>query len=156
MRACPGCGEQAPEGARFCPVCGTALFAAPVPEGLRKVVTIVFCDLVGSTKLAEELDLETLRQVLARYFDAMSEVLMRHEGAIQQFIGDAVLAVFGMPTVHEDDAVRAVRAAAEMRVGAAGAERAARPALGRPAAGSNGGRHRRGDRREHCGRREPS
>ena len=115
MRACPGCGEQSPEGARFCPVCGTALFATPVPQGLRKVVTIVYCDLVGSTKLAEQLDLETLRQVLARYFEAMSEVLMRHEGAIQQFIGDAVLAVFGMPTVHEDDAVRAVRAADEMR-----------------------------------------
>ncbi len=115
MRACPGCGEQAPAAARFCPVCGTALFAAPLPEGLRKVVTVVFCDLVGSTKLAEQLDLETLRQVLARYFDAVSEVLMRHEGAIQQFIGDAVLAVFGMPTVHEDDAVRAVRAAAGMR-----------------------------------------
>src|SRR3954452_1910402 len=115
MRACPGCNEQAPAAARFCPVCGTALFAAPMPEGLRKVVTIVFCDLVGSTRLAEELDLEKLRQVLARYFDAMSEVLMRHEGTILQFIGDAVLAVFGVPAVHEDDAVRAVRAAADMR-----------------------------------------
>jgi class 3 adenylate cyclase len=115
VRVCPGCGEQPPGAARFCPVCGTALFATPAPQGLRKVVTVVFCDLVGSTKLAQELDLEQLRQVLARYFDAMSEVLMRHEGAIQQFIGDAVLAVFGMPTVHEDDAVRAVRAADEMR-----------------------------------------
>jgi class 3 adenylate cyclase len=115
VRACPGCGERAPEGARFCPVCGTALVATPTPQGLRKVVTIVFCDLVGSTKLGEELDPETLRQVLARYFEAMSEVLMRHEGAIQKFIGDAVMAVFGMPTVHEDDAVRAVRAADEMR-----------------------------------------
>jgi class 3 adenylate cyclase len=76
---------------------------------------VVFSDLVGSTRLAEQLELETLRQVLARYLDAMSEVLMRHEGAIQQFIGDAVLAVFGMPAVHEDDAVRAVRAAAGMR-----------------------------------------
>jgi len=92
-----------------------ALFAPPAAQGLRKVVTVVFCDLVGSTRLGEELDPETLRQVLARYFEVMSEVLMRHEGAIQQFIGDAVLAVFGMPTLHEDDAVRAVRAADEMR-----------------------------------------
>lgn len=115
MRACPACGHQAPQSAKFCPVCGSALQTAPLPAGLRKVVTIVFCDLVGSTKLAEELDLEKLRQVLERYFDAMTEVLMRHEGAVQQFIGDAVLAAFGMPTVHEDDAVRAVRAADEMR-----------------------------------------
>ncbi len=115
MRACPSCGEQAPEEARFCPVCGTALGSAPAAQGLRKIVTIVRSDLVGSTKLGEALSPETLRQVLARYFDAMSEVLMRHEGASQRFIGDAVMAVFGIPTVHEDDALRAVRAASEMR-----------------------------------------
>jgi class 3 adenylate cyclase len=87
----------------------------PAPQGLRKVVTIVFCDLVGSTKLGEQLDPETLRQVLGRYFEAMSEALMRHEGVIEKFIGDAVMAVFGIPTVREDDALRAVRAADEMR-----------------------------------------
>jgi class 3 adenylate cyclase len=87
----------------------------PAPQGLRKVVTIVFCDLVGSTKLGEQLDPETLRQVLARYFEAMSEALMRHEGVIEKFIGDAVMAVFGIPTVREDDALRAVRAADDMR-----------------------------------------
>ena len=87
----------------------------PTALGLRKIVTIVRSDLVGSTKLGEGLSPETLRQVLARYFDAMSEVLMRHEGASQRFIGDAVMAVFGIPTVHEDDALRAVRAANEMR-----------------------------------------
>ncbi|MET0729873.1 MAG: AAA family ATPase, partial [Solirubrobacterales bacterium] len=96
-------------------MCGTALGTAPAAQGLRKIVTIVRSDLVGSTKLGEELSPETLREVLARYFDAMSEVLMRHEGATQRFIGDAVVAVFGIPTVHEDDALRAVRAANEMR-----------------------------------------
>jgi class 3 adenylate cyclase len=78
-------------------------------------VTIVFCDLCDSTKLGERLDPETLRQVIASYFEAMSEALNRHEGAIEKFIGDAVMAVFGTPTVREDDALRAVRAAAEMR-----------------------------------------
>ncbi len=96
-------------------MCGTALGTGPTALGLRKIVTIVRSDLVGSTKLGEGLSPETLRQVLARYFDAMSEVLMRHEGASQRFIGDAVMAVFGIPTVHEDDALRAVRAANEMR-----------------------------------------
>jgi class 3 adenylate cyclase len=96
-------------------VCGTALRTAPTAQGLRKIVTIVRADLVGSTKLGEGLSPETLSQVLASYFDAMSEVLMRHEGASQRFIGDAVMAVFGIPTVHEDDALRAVRAANEMR-----------------------------------------
>ena len=96
-------------------MCGTALGSTPTAHGLRKVVTIVQSDLVGSTKLGEELDPETLREVLARYFEAMSDVLMRHEGASQRFIGDAVMAVFGIPTVHEDDALRAVRAAIEMR-----------------------------------------
>jgi class 3 adenylate cyclase len=96
-------------------VCGTALGTAPVAQERRKVVTIVLSDVVGSTKLGERLDPETLRQVLARYFEAMSEVLMRHEGASQRFIGDAVMAVFGIPTVHEDDALRAIRAANDMR-----------------------------------------
>jgi class 3 adenylate cyclase len=96
-------------------VCGTALVGLPAPQGLRKVVTIVFCDLVDSTKLGEQLDPEALRQVVARYFEAMSEALMRHEGVIEKFIGDAVMAVFGIPTVREDDALRAVRAADEMR-----------------------------------------
>ena len=96
-------------------MCGTALRTTPTAQGLRKIVTIVRADLVGSTKLGEGLSPETLSQVLASYFDAMSEVFMRHEGASQRFIGDAVMAVFGIPTVHEDDALRAVRAANEMR-----------------------------------------
>jgi class 3 adenylate cyclase len=115
MPTCPNCGEETPERARFCPVCGVAQTEVPGPQGLRKVVTIVFCDLCDSTKLGERLDPETLRQVIASYFEAMSEALNRHEGAIEKFIGDAVMAVFGTPTVREDDALRAVRAAAEMR-----------------------------------------
>jgi class 3 adenylate cyclase len=78
-------------------------------------VTIVFCDLVGSTSLGESLDPESLQQVLARYFETMSGALKRHGGTIEKFIGDAVMAVFGIPTAREDDALRAVRAAVEMR-----------------------------------------
>jgi len=96
-------------------VCGLALAEVPAPEGVRKVVTIVFCDLIDSTKLGERLDPEALRQVIARYFEAMSAALTRHGGAIEKFIGDAVMAVFGTPAVREDDALRAVRGANDMR-----------------------------------------
>src|SRR5512133_2854191 len=92
-----------------------ALAEVPAPEGVRKVVTIVFCDLIDSTKLGERLDPEALRQVIARYFEEMSAALTRHGGAIEKFIGDAVMAVFGTPSVREDDALRAVRAAPDMR-----------------------------------------
>ena len=115
MRGCPSCGAKTPDGARFCPDCGFALGAGPAPEGHRKVVTIVFCDLVDSTALAERLDPEMLRQVIAQYFRSVSAVLEGHQGAIEKFIGDAVMAVFGVPAVREDDALRAVRAAAGMR-----------------------------------------
>jgi class 3 adenylate cyclase/tetratricopeptide (TPR) repeat protein len=82
---------------------------------LRKTVTVVFCDLVGSTALAERLDAEALRHLLGRYYAGMRAVLERHGGLVEKFIGDAVVAVFGVPVVHEDDALRAVRAAVEMR-----------------------------------------
>jgi class 3 adenylate cyclase/tetratricopeptide (TPR) repeat protein len=81
----------------------------------RKIVTIVFSDVIGSTSLGEQLDAEALRRVMARYFDEMRSILERHGGPVEKFIGDAVMAVFGIPTAHEDDALRAVRAAAEMR-----------------------------------------
>ncbi len=115
MRGCPSCGADTPEGARFCPACGRALTSGPPPQGLRKIVTVVFCDLCDSTQLGERLDPETLRQVISSYFGAMSGVLERYEGAIEKFIGDAVMAVFTVPRVREDDALRAVRAAADMR-----------------------------------------
>src|ERR1700675_4415234 len=82
---------------------------------LRKTVTVVFCDVTGSTTLGERLDPESLRRVMGRYFDEMKAALERHGGTVEKFIGDAVMAVFGIPYVHEDDALRGVRAAAEMR-----------------------------------------
>jgi class 3 adenylate cyclase/tetratricopeptide (TPR) repeat protein len=78
-------------------------------------VTVVFCDVIGSTQLGEKLDPESLRRVMARYFDVMREVIVRHGGTVEKFIGDAVMAVFGVPVLHEDDALRGVRAALEMR-----------------------------------------
>ena len=78
-------------------------------------MTVVFCDLIDSTPLGQELDAETYRRVLSRYFIEGSQVLERHGGTVEKFIGDAVMAVFGIPTVHEDDALRAVRAASELR-----------------------------------------
>jgi class 3 adenylate cyclase/tetratricopeptide (TPR) repeat protein len=113
VAACEQCGEpQASERARFCSFCGAPL-AARVET--RKTVSIVFCDLVGSTDLGGRLDPESVRALLARYFAAMREALERHGGTIEKFIGDAVMAVFGVPVVHEDDARRAVLAALDMR-----------------------------------------
>ncbi len=86
----------------------------------RKVVTVLFCDMVGSTALGESLDPEALRALLARYFGRMRGIVESHGGTVEKFIGDAVMAVFGVPVVHEDDALRACRAAVEMREGFAG------------------------------------
>ena len=115
MQTCPGCGEENPDRFRLCGYCGSVLAALPPPQEVRKTVTVVFCDLHGSTELADRLDSETLREVLALYFAAMGPVLARHGGTIEKYIGDAIMAVFGLPRMHEDDALRAVRAAAEMR-----------------------------------------
>jgi class 3 adenylate cyclase/tetratricopeptide (TPR) repeat protein len=84
-------------------------------EQARKTVTILFCDVTGSTALGERLDPESLREVIQRYFAEMRTVIERHGGTVEKFIGDAVMAVFGVPQVHEDDALRAVRAAADMQ-----------------------------------------
>ena len=119
----------------------------PPPQEFRKVVTIVFSDLKGSTAMGEKLDSESLREVMTRYFDAMRAELERHGGVIEKFIGDAIMAVFGLPKLHEDDALRAVRAAAGMSARAGGAERRARAAVGRPAHRPHGREHRRGRRR---------
>src|SRR5205823_9341502 len=101
--------------ARFCWNCATPLTAAAVPSGeVRKTVTILFADIVSSTSRGEQLDPESTRRMLARYFDAIRHVVERHGGTVEKFIGDAVMAVFGIPTLHEDDALRAVRAAHEI------------------------------------------
>ena len=88
---------------------------APRPRELRKTVTVVFSDVTGSTAIGERLDPESLRRVMARYFEAMKQVIESHGGTVEKFIGDAVMAVFGVPVLHEDDALRAIRAAWEMR-----------------------------------------
>jgi class 3 adenylate cyclase/tetratricopeptide (TPR) repeat protein len=111
---CAVCGEPLSERARFCANCG-----APVETSLgtdeRKMVTVVFADLVDSTGLAQRLDPERAREVLGRFFDVASEELLALRGRPEKFIGDAVMAVFGLPTVHEDDALRAVRASLAIR-----------------------------------------
>jgi class 3 adenylate cyclase len=112
MAACPRCGAEAPAGARFCPSCGATLVVA---AEIRKTVTVLFCDWVGSTTLGERLDPESLRRVQTAFFADAKTVLERHGGTVEKFIGDAVMSVFGMPQAREDDALRAVRAAAELR-----------------------------------------
>ena len=120
MRVCPSCGEENPDKAKFCHECATSLAdELPGPGEVRKTVTVVFCDLIGSTSIGERLDPEALRRVQTDYFDAMSRAIERHGGSVEKYIGDAVMAVFGIPTVHEDDALRAVRAAADMQNGLA-------------------------------------
>jgi class 3 adenylate cyclase len=111
---CPSCGQDNPAGQRFCGACGAALTAEP-SAGVRKTVTIVFCDLVGSTALGERTDPEVLRDVMARYHAELRTILERHGGTVEKFVGDAAMALFGLPQVHEDDALRGVRAALEMR-----------------------------------------
>ena len=112
---CSSCGRENDADARFCDACGTQLDAQPSDAETRKVVTVVFTDVVDSTALGERLDPESMRRVMWRYFDAMQATLERHGGTVEKFIGDAIVAVFGVPAVHEDDALRAVRAAFEMR-----------------------------------------
>ncbi|MBA2365582.1 MAG: AAA family ATPase, partial [Actinobacteria bacterium] len=114
MAICSNCGESNPERASFCLNCGAPLPTAIPTRAVRKIVTIVFCDVTGFTGLGEELDPESLRAIMGRYFSAVSRVLQSHGGVVEKFIGDAVMAVFGVPKLHEDDALRAVRAAAEI------------------------------------------
>jgi class 3 adenylate cyclase/ATP/maltotriose-dependent transcriptional regulator MalT len=115
MAICPNCGEENPDKFRLCGFCGTPLAPALPAQEVRKTVTIVFSDLKGSTAMGEKLDSEAVREVMSRYFDEMRDALERHGGTVEKYIGDAIMAVFGLPRVHEDDALRAVRAAAEMR-----------------------------------------
>jgi class 3 adenylate cyclase len=114
MLTCPSCGQENPDGFRFCGGCGAVLAPTRTRE-VRKTVTVLFADVTGSTALGERLDPESLRRIMSRYFEEMKGVLEHHGGTVEKFIGDAVMAVFGVPTLHEDDARRALHAASEMR-----------------------------------------
>lgn len=115
MASCPSCGKELPGDFPFCPFCAAPLQAVEGTGEQRKTVTVVFCDLTSSTALGESLDPEPLRELLSRYFERMKGIVELHGGVVEKFIGDAVMAVFGIPQAHEDDALRAVRAAAEMQ-----------------------------------------
>jgi class 3 adenylate cyclase len=110
---CRSCGAELPASASCCDGCGASITAT---EGVRKVVSVVFADLAGSTAQQEELDPESARRVIARFYETMRSVIESHGGQVEKFIGDAVVALFGVPSVREDDALRAVRAAAAMRI----------------------------------------
>jgi class 3 adenylate cyclase/tetratricopeptide (TPR) repeat protein len=114
MRICPSCGEQSPERMRLCVVCGASL-SANVARESRRTVTIVFAMPKVHSLTDDVPGPATMRDVMSRYFEAMRGALERHGGTVEKFIGDAVMAVFGLPVRHEDDAVRAIRAAADMQ-----------------------------------------
>src|SRR5919198_316041 len=116
MLICPSCGQENPDGARFCNAGATALAAQAAPRREeRKVITCLFCDLVGFTSRAERMDPEEVRRVLQPYHARVRSELERRGGTVEKFIGDAVMAVFGAPTAHDDDPERAVRAAIAIR-----------------------------------------
>ena len=114
MPPCPRCGEENPAKARFCLACGTPLDPQG-PEQERKVATVLFADLVGSTELAGEQAPERTRALLERFYDAMAAEIESAGGAVEKFAGDAVMAAFGAPVSHEDDAERALHAALSMQ-----------------------------------------
>src|SRR5687767_10908386 len=114
MPACPECGDENPARARFCLGCGAPLGAPPRDEE-RKLATVLFADLVGSTELAGAEDPERTRALLNRFYDAMAAEIELVGGTVEKFAGDAVMAAFGAPLAHEDDAERALHAALSMR-----------------------------------------
>jgi class 3 adenylate cyclase/tetratricopeptide (TPR) repeat protein len=115
MKVCPNCRRENPADARFCSGCATPLAEAEAVREERKVVTVLFCDLVGSTARAEHADPEDVRAFLSSFHDRVRSELERFGGTVEKFIGDAVMALFGAPTAHEDDPERAVRAALAIR-----------------------------------------
>jgi class 3 adenylate cyclase len=116
---CPACGQENPDNAKFCLECGAALVRAQARGEERKVVTVLFADLVGFTSRSERLDVEDVRGTLQPYHALLRGELERHGGTVEKFIGDAVMALFGAPVAHEDDPERAVRAALAIQVAVA-------------------------------------
>jgi class 3 adenylate cyclase len=114
VQICASCGQESPDGFRFCGACGAPLAPAPAREE-RKVVTVLFADLVGFTSRAEQLDPEDVRATLSPYYTQLRAEIERYGGTVEKFIGDAVMALFGAPIAHEDDPERAVRAALAIR-----------------------------------------
>src|SRR5205814_6804180 len=111
---CRNCGQENPDGFRFCGACAAPLASVSAREE-RKVVTVLFADLVGFTSRAEQLDPEDVRATLSPYYTRLRNEIERHGGTVEKFIGDAVMAVFGAPAAHEDDPERAVRTALAIR-----------------------------------------
>src|SRR3954467_13453141 len=129
VTSCPACGTSPSHpAARFCLNCGQALTGAPAapaavdmgPVSERRICSVLFCDLVGFTPLSESRDAEEVRELLSRYFDTARTIVARYGGTVEKFIGDAVMAVWGVPSSHGDDAERAVRAAFELTDAVAG------------------------------------
>src|SRR6476660_7138297 len=117
MISCATCGQENPDVARFCLACCTELSTKPAGQDERRIVSIVFVDLVGFTARAENLDPEDVQAVLGPYHEHVRRELQSFGGAVEKFIGDAIVAVFGAPTAYGDDAERAVRAAIAVRDG---------------------------------------
>jgi class 3 adenylate cyclase len=114
MARCAKCGADLPASARFCPACGEPVESTAVAGEMLKLVTALFADVVGSTARAERMHPEDARALMADYFGAMSEEIRAEGGTVEKFVGDAIMAVFGVPSAHEDDPVRAIRAAHRM------------------------------------------
>ncbi|MDG2111615.1 MAG: adenylate/guanylate cyclase domain-containing protein, partial [Actinomycetota bacterium] len=121
--SCAQCGSELKPAAKFCDQCGTATAAAPTPpapvdaetSAVRKTVTVMFCDLVGSTAFAERVDPEAAREVIGRYHSMARSVIEAHGGTVAKFIGDGVMALWGVPEVAEDDAERSVACGIELQ-----------------------------------------
>ncbi len=116
MAACRSCGAENRADARFCDVCGARLDGLAGPDSsVRKTVTVLFADVTGSTALGERSDPEAVRALMGRFFETARRIIEGHGGTVEKYIGDAVMAVFGVPSVHEDDALRAVRTAGQLQ-----------------------------------------
>src|SRR5215831_19151166 len=115
MTVCSACGRESADDARYCAGCGASLHGTSAPREERKIVSVVFVDLVGHTTHSDAADPEDVRARLQPYYARVREELQRYGGTVEKFIGDAVVAVFGAPTAHEDDPERAIRAALAIR-----------------------------------------